>query len=133
MKKMKKKKVATPKSDPDLWITTERALTENLGEDLLEAFQKIKAFSLDLGDQRVYASGKAIMFSKKTCFFFVRPKKSFLEVVIFLKKKTKLKDFKSVKPVSKSKFAHTFRLVHADQVEGELTDAVSESYAISEF
>ncbi len=127
----KKKKVSTPKSDPELWKTTERALTENLNEDLLDAFQKIRSFSLNLGDQRVYASGKAIMFSKKTCFFFVRPKKSFLEVVIFLRTKTKFKEFKSVQAVSKTKFAHTFKLFHSDQVEGELTKAIEQSYLLS--
>lgn len=127
-KSRRSKKVSAPKSDPDRWITTEAALTEHLEEDLFEAWQKIKSFSLSLGAQRVYASGKAIMFSKKTCFFFVRPKKSFLEVVIFLPENTKLDDFKSVKAVSKTKYAHTFKLIHEDQVEGSLTEAIEKAY-----
>lgn len=126
----KKKKVSTPKSDPEMWRTTETALIENLNEDLIEAWEKIKSFSLNLGEQRVYASGKAIMFSKKTCFFFVRPKKSYLEVVVFLSSPKKLKTFKSVVAVSKAKYAHTFKLVHADQVEGELTEAIVESFGM---
>ncbi len=125
----KKKKTSTPKSDPDSWKTTERALTEHLSEDLLEAWQKLRAYSLRLGEQRVYASGKAIMFAKKTCFFFVRPKKSYLEVVIFLADAKKRKDFKSVTPVSKTKYAHTFKLVHADQVEGVFTNSIQESFS----
>jgi len=125
-----KKKASTPKSDPDSWSTTEKALTSNLTEDLYEAWEKIKHFSLSLGEQRVYASGKAIMFSKKVCFFFVRPKKSFLEVVIFLPGKSKLKDFKSVQAVSKTKYAHTFKLIHADQVEGVLTKAIEQAYSL---
>lgn len=125
----KKKKVSTPKSDPKKWKTTEKALTENLSEEPFEAFQKIREFSVSLGEQRVYASGKAIMFSKKTCFF-VRPKKSFLEVVIFLDTKTKIKDFKSVQVVSKTKYAHTYKLIHADQVEGKLTKAIADSYLL---
>jgi hypothetical protein len=129
--KKKKKKVSTPKSDPEMWPTTENALIENLNEDLIEAWRKIKSFSLGLGEQRVYASGKAIMFSKKTCFFFVRPKMSYLEVVVFLASPKKSKSFKSAVAVSKTKFAHTFKLIHADQVEGELTDAIRESYGAS--
>lgn len=127
----KKKKLSTPKSDPSAWQTTEKALTAHLSEELIDAWKKIKKFSLSLGEQRVYASGKAIMFSKKTCFFFVRPKKSYLEVVIFLPDKEIIKGFKSVQPVSKVKFAHTFKLIHSDQVEGELTQAIEQAYSPS--
>ena len=126
----KKKKVSTPKSDPASWRTTEKALTQSLNEDLNEAWQKIRSYSLSLGDQRIYASGKSIMFSKKTCFFFVRPKKSYLEVVIFLAESKKLESFKSVVAVSKTKYAHTFKLLHADQVEGELTDAINKAFSV---
>ena len=128
MKREKRKKRSTPKSDPDGWLTTEVALTGHLTEELLEAWQKIRAFSLRLGDQRIYASGKAIMFSRKVCFFFVRPKATYLEVVILLNESRKLSGFKSARAVSKSKFAHTFRLEHPDQVEGELTGAIERSF-----
>ncbi len=113
---------------PDHYNSSEDFLIENLDEDLQEAWLKIRKFGTSLGEQRIYASGKAIMFSKKVCYFFVRPKKSFLEVVIFLKSKKSLKTFKSIVPVSKIKFSHTFKLVHSDQVEGELADAISEAY-----
>lgn len=124
-----KKKRSTPKSDPDSWRTTENALISNLDEDLKEAWYKIKEFSHSLGDQRVYASGKAIMFSKKFCFFFVRPKKSYLEVVVFLPDNQKLPDFKSVQKVSKTKYAHTFKLLHPDQVEGVLTETIRQAFS----
>ncbi len=117
------------KSDPGRWHTTEQALTENLNEDLLEAWKKLRSYALGLGDQRVYASGKSIMFAKKTCFFFVRPKKSFLELVVFLSDGKKRPGFRSVTRVSKTKFAHNFKLVHADQVEDELTMAIAEAFA----
>lgn len=124
----KKKKTCTPKHDPETWATSEAALTEHLEEDLFEAWEKIRDFSSSLGQQRVYAAGKAIMFSKKTCFFFVRPKKSYLEVVVFLASQNKPSGFKSVKQVSKTRYAHTFKLIHADQVEGELTEAIGRAY-----
>ena len=40
--------------------------------------------AVDFGDQRIYASHDSIMFSRKSCYFFVRPKKSHLEVCVFL-------------------------------------------------
>jgi hypothetical protein len=122
------KKVSTPKSDPDRWKTSEFALTKHLDEDLQDAWKKLKEFSLSLGEQKMYASGKAIMFSKKTCFFFVRPQKTYLEVVIFLKDKSQIEGFKPSRAVSKTKYAHSFKLIHSDQVEGELTEAILRAF-----
>ena len=68
----------------DCWTTTEAALTRDLSEDLQEAYERLRDSALELGDQRVYASHHSIMFSRKSCYFFVRPKKSFLEVCLFL-------------------------------------------------
>ena len=113
---------------PDHYNSSEDFLIENLDEDLQEAWLKIRKFGTSLGEQRIYASGKAIMFSKKVCYFFVRPKKSFLEVVVFNKTEQPKGYFSSVTPVTKTKWAHTFKLIHADQVEGFLTDAISKAY-----
>ncbi len=127
--KQTKKKTYT--HHPDHYNKSESFLTKNLTEDHKDAWLKIREFGASLGEQRIYASGKAIMFAKKHCYFFVRPKKSFLEVVIFLGDKRKRPDFSSVKPVSKTKFAHTFKLVHSDQVEGELAQALKDGFAIT--
>ena len=112
---------------PDHYNKSETYLVQNLNDDFADAWTKLRAFGKSLGEQRIYASGRAIMFSRKVCYFFVRPKKTYLEVVILLPKKLSAKDFK-ISSVSKTKFAHTFKLVHADQVEGVLTDAISEAY-----
>lgn len=110
------------------WETTEKELLADLSEDLREAFDALKEFALKFGPQRTYASGKAIMFSKEICYFFVRPRKTFLEVVIFLADSKKQPGFHSVKPASKTKFAHTFKLLHADQIEGAFEDALRSAY-----
>ncbi len=137
MKKAKTKSKPKPKSKskpkkyshhPDHYNTSEDFLIKSLPEDFQEAWSKIREYGTSLGEQRIYASGKAIMFSKKVCYFFVRPKKSYLEVVIFLPVKRIDTAFKTVTAVSKTKFAHTFKLVHADQIEGELTDAITEAF-----
>src|SRR5579864_4188549 len=60
------------KGEPhDCWTTTEAALTEDLSEDLDEAWKRLRETAVSFGEQRVYASGKAIMFSRKTCYSFV--------------------------------------------------------------
>lgn len=107
--------------------TTEAALTMNLDEDLREAWMELRSFASSLGPQRIYASHNSIMFAKSVCYCFVRPKKSYIETVIFLKREAHEGDFK-IRPVSKTKFSHTFKLIHRDQVEGALTDAVREAF-----
>ena len=64
----------------DCWTTTEAALTKDLSHDLQEAWERLRETAVEFGEQRVYASHNSIMFSRKACYFFVRPKRSFLEV-----------------------------------------------------
>ena len=68
----------------DCWTTTEAALTQDLSDDLRDAWERLRETAVSLGDQRIYASHKSIMFSRKSCYFFVRPKKNFLELCLFL-------------------------------------------------
>jgi hypothetical protein len=68
----------------DCWTTTEEALTADLTEDLREAWMRVRETAAGFGEQRIYASGKAIMFARKSCYFFVRPKRQFLQVCVFL-------------------------------------------------
>jgi hypothetical protein len=49
------------------------------------------------------------------------------ELVIFLKREANEGDFK-MKAVSKTKFSHTFKLIHRDQVMDTLTNVVREAY-----
>jgi len=127
-KKKPAKKKKTYTHHPDHYNRSEAFLIDPLEEEFKDAWLKLREFGASLGEQKIYASGRAIMFSKKVCYFFVRPKKTYLEVVVFLQKKTSPDIFKSVKPVSKTKLAHTFRLVHSDQVEGALTEAIHQAF-----
>ena len=68
----------------DCWTTTEDALTSELPEELREAWERLREAAVELGEQRVYASGSCIMFSRDVCYCFVRPKRQWLEVNIFL-------------------------------------------------
>ena len=116
----------------DCWTTTEAALTRDLSDDLQEAWERLRETAAEFGEQRIYASHNSIMFSRKSCYFFVRPKKSFLEVVIFLGRTVKSPRIKRVLPASKSKIAHFVQVRHRDEVEPPLSDWLREAYDRSE-
>jgi hypothetical protein len=114
----------------DCWTTTEAALTQDLTEDLLEAWQRLRETAASFGDQRIYASHKSIMFSRRSCYCFVRPKKSFLEVCLFLGRTVKAPQVRRVDAASRSKIVHLFRISHRDEVEAPFTDWLREAYEL---
>jgi len=63
----------------DCWTTTETALTQDLSGALQDAWERLRETAVSFGDQRIYASHKSVMFSRKSCYFFVRPKRKFLD------------------------------------------------------
>src|SRR5687767_124741 len=73
----------------DCWTTTEEALIRDLPVDLRDAWERLRETAAAFGEQRIYASHKSIMFSRKSCYFFVRPNKKYLEVCIFLRRAVK--------------------------------------------
>jgi hypothetical protein len=114
----------------DCWTTTEAALTCDLSEDLREAWQRLRETAESFGEQRIYASHHSIMFSRKSCYFFVRPKKSFLEVWLFLGRPIKAPQIRRVDRTSKTKVAHMLRITHRDEVEAPITDWLQEAYEL---
>ncbi len=110
---------------------TEALLTKDLNDELLDAWQRLRESALELGPQRIYASHKSIMFARKTCYAFVRPKKSYLELVFFLRRVQEAPEIRQQKRPSRTKHAHSYKLVHADQVGSPLTDWLAEAYAQS--
>jgi hypothetical protein len=114
----------------DCWTTTEAALTGDLSEDLQDAWQRIRETAVDFGPQRIYASGTAIMFSRAACYFFVRPKRSFLEVCVFLGRTVRAPQIRRVEPKSRTKTAHIIHIRHRDEVEAPITDWLKEAYEL---
>jgi len=112
----------------DCWTTTEAALTRELSEDLQDAYHRLRESAVELGEQRIYASHNSIMFARKSCYFFVRPKRSFLEVVVFLGRAIRAPQIKKVVESSKTKRAHIIHVRHRDEVEPPLTDWLQEAY-----
>ena len=115
----------------DCWTTTEAALTQDLSEDLQDAWERLRETAASFGDQRIYASHKSIMFSRKSCYFFVRPKTSFLEVCVFLGRALKAPQVRRVDRASKSKVVHFIPIRHRDEVEAPVTDWLQEAYELS--
>ena len=116
----------------DCWTTTEAALTADLSEDLKDAWERLRETAAAFGDQRIYASGTAIMFSRKSCYFFVRPRKKDLQVVIFLGRTVKSPLVRRVERKSKRKLAHIVHVTHRDEVEAPLTDWLEEAYHLQD-
>ena len=116
----------------DCWTTTEAALTGDLPEDLREAYDRLRETAVEFGEQRLYASHHSIMFARKTCYFFVRPKRSHLEICIFLGRAVKAPQVRRVQQVSKSRLAHLVRVTHRDEVEPPITDWLKEAYALQD-
>ncbi len=116
----------------DCWTTTEAALTEDLSEDLKDAWERLRETAVEFGEQRIYASHSSIMFSRKSCYFFVRPKKNFLEVWIFLGRVVKAPQVRRVERPSKAKVAHLIQIRHRDEVEAPITNWLQEAYERSD-
>ena len=116
----------------DCWTTTEGALTSDLSEDLQEAWQRLRETAADLGEQRIYASHNSIMFARKACYAFVRPKRSFLEVCLFLGRTLKAPQVRKTMPSSKTKVAHMVHIRHRDEVEPPFTEWLEEAYALQD-
>ncbi len=116
----------------DCWTTTEAALTQELTEDLRQAWERLRETAVSLGAQRIYASHHSIMFSRQSCYFFVRPKRSYLELCIFLGRELKAPQVRRVDRASKSKLVHFVQIRHRDEVEAPVTDWLREAYDLSD-
>ena len=113
----------------DCWTTTEAALTRDLSPDLYDAWERLRETAVGLGEQRIYASHNSIMFSRRSCYFFVRPKRTFLEVCVFLGRQVTSPQISRSGESSKTKFFHIVKVTHRDQVEAPMTDWLREAYA----
>jgi hypothetical protein len=116
----------------DCWTTTERALTRDLSEDLQDAWERLRETAASFGDQRIYASHKSIMFSRTSCYFFVRPKRGFLEVCVFLGRALKAPQVRRVDRASTAKILHVIHIRHRDEVEAPITDWLQEAYELTD-
>jgi hypothetical protein len=116
----------------DCWTTTEAALTGDLSPDLHEAWLRLRETAVEFGEQRIYASHNSIMFSRRACHFFVRPKRSFLELTFFLGRPLKAPQVRRVRSSSRTKWTHVVHLRHRDEIEAPITDWLREAYHLED-
>ena len=116
----------------DCWTTTEAALTRDLSEDLRDAWERVRDTAAEFGEQRIYASHHCIMFARKACYFFVRPKMKVLELCIFLGRTLNSPRVRRAVASSKSKVSHIVHVTHRDEVEAPLIDWLREAYEVSD-
>jgi hypothetical protein len=121
-----------PGDEHDCWTTTEAALTKDLSEDLRDAWERLRDTAVEFGDQRIYASHHSIMFARKACYFFVRPRLKFLEVCVFLRRPLKSASVVRAEATSKTKYYNLIRIRHRDEVESPFTDWLQEAYALED-
>jgi hypothetical protein len=114
----------------DCWTTTEAALTHDLSDELKDAWERLREAAVELGDQRIYASGTAIMFSRDSCYFFVRPRRSYLQVCIFLGRAVRAPQVRRVERKSRAKLVNIVHITHRDEVEPPITDWLREAYEL---
>jgi hypothetical protein len=96
----------------DCGTNTEAALTQKLSDDLRDVWERLRETAISFGDQRIYASHKSIMFSRKSCYFFVRPKRTFLELCVFLGRTLKAPQVRRIDRASKSKIVPVIHVRH---------------------
>jgi hypothetical protein len=126
------KQVIEPGETHDCWTTTEAALTADLSEDLKDAWERLRETAADFGDQRIYASGTAIMFSRKSCYFFVRPRRNDLQVCVFLGRAVPAPQVRRVERKSTSKLVNIIHITHRDEVESPFVDWLREAYDLQD-
>jgi len=114
------------------WVTTEGALTQELSEDLRDAWERLRETAAAFGEQRIYASHRCIMFSKTACYFFVRPKRQALEIVVFLGRMVNAPQVRRTERTSQTKIAHIIHVRHRDEVEEPIIDWLREAYEESD-
>lgn len=110
---------------------TEWTVMGHLEGDLLDTWEKLREFAADLGEQRIYASTKAVMFSTRVCYCFVRPRSKDLQLFIMLPKRTKHERFKKIVKQNKKKWSHYMLLKHPDEISNPVTGWLEEAFAAS--
>jgi hypothetical protein len=131
-KSVKRKAKASPmKEGYHLPVRSETEQLAGLSEELLDAWRSLRSLLSGLGEQRIHTSHRSIMFSRKTCYAFARPKKKHIELNFFLPEALDSELIKKVTAVSKTKHVHVLQLIHADQVDWPLTDWIRKAFDYS--
>src|SRR5262249_3897848 len=65
-----------------------------------------------------------------SCYFFVRPRRSHLQLCVFLGRAVRAPQVRRVERTSKAKLANIVHVTHRDEVESPITDWLREAYEL---
>ena len=72
------------------------------------------------------------MFSRKSCYFFVRPRTRDLQVCVFLGRAVRAPQVRRVERKSTSKLVNIIHITHRDEVESPFVDWLREAYDLQD-
>jgi hypothetical protein len=72
------------------------------------------------------------MFSRKSCYFFVRPRRNDLQVCVFLGRAMPAPQVRRVERKSTSKLVNIIHITHRDEVESPFVDWLREAYDLQD-
>lgn len=107
----------------------ERDVVGGLRGELRVAWRVLRSLARGLGPQRLYASNRSVMFARRHCYAFVRPRSTFLEVCFFARHPIRGAGLK-VRKRSSRKHAHTFKVERAEHVDA-LMPWLEEAYLLA--
>jgi len=86
-----------------------------------------------LKDVKINSVKKAILFTAKSHFLAVKPKKEFLDIEFVLPEKVEKFPVHKIVQASKTKWAHFVRLESPDEVDEQLLTWINRAYDISKY
>jgi hypothetical protein len=72
------------------------------------------------------------MFSRKSCYFFVRPRRNDLQVCVFLGRAVRAPQVRRVERKSTAKLVNIIHITHRDEVESPFVDWLREAYDLQD-
>jgi hypothetical protein len=72
------------------------------------------------------------MFSRKSCYFFVRPRRNDLQVCVFLGRAVRAPQVRRVERKSTAKLVNIIHITHRDEVESPFIDWLREAYDLQD-
>jgi len=104
---------------------------ENKGTNVIQTFEKILSEVSAYDGVRINSVKNAILFTAKSNFLAVKPKKAWLDIEFVLGEKTEGFPIYKTMQASKSKWAHFVRLESPDEVDGQLIEWFRGAYDVS--
>ena len=109
-------------------VPSPESVMSELTETQFEIWEQFKLLVQEFSDYYCYASKRSVMFSRRVCFCFLRPRSKDIEIFFFLGRELDSSIINKVEKRSETKFAHRVILKHSERLEEPLTSWLHEAY-----